>query len=77
MEGEWDRETLFVCQREREIILIQSETFAVTEGVFEALSQGSYKHVTAELQKLNVTDDEIALKTFKKSHRQHWERLNG
>lgn len=45
MSREWDREILlvYVCQRtrEREIILIQPETSAVTEGVFEALSQGS------------------------------------
>lgn len=45
-ESERDREIPLVSgrqrEREREIILIQPETSAITEGVFEALSQGSY-----------------------------------
>ena len=40
-ESETERYCLCVIEREREIILIQPETSAVTEGAFEALSQGS------------------------------------
>lgn len=42
MEKESEKLFVYVCQREKEIIPIQPETSAVTEGLFEALSRGSY-----------------------------------